>query len=228
MGIPSQLFFNLVEQFFTPPHLLFVTIRQLPCDVCEREMHGHQKLPGLVVHGIRDPLDLFLQRFIEMPQRRDRILHSAVRHFVRGEHLCQEISSRLQQFLVPRRSLCLAKHPVDGLMMHEGDFHEALFLGDGAAPQLVGPAQRGLAAAPCGDSSEERPSAKSPRIPSVTNTSVSPFATGSTAACSAGNCEPCRPPRSSSTSCALPLCAPARINAPCTLPTPAQVIMPCF
>ena len=140
VGIPPQLLFNLVEQFFNPPHLLFVTFRQFPRDVGERKMHGHQKLPGLVVHGIRDPLDFFLQRFIEVPQRRDRILHSAVRHFVRGEHLCQEISSRLQQFLVPRRSLCLAKHPVDGLMMHEGDFHEALFLGDGAAPQLVGPA----------------------------------------------------------------------------------------
>src|SRR5229473_2083815 len=84
-----------------------------------------------------------------------------------------------------------------------------------------------LSAALCGDSNAERLSANSPRIPSVTKTSVSPFATGSTAACSAGNCEPTTPPRSISTSCTAPFLAPARINAPCTFPTPAQVIMPC-
>src|SRR6266550_3202293 len=54
-------------------------------------------------------------------------------------------------------------------------------------------------AALCGDSRAERPSAKSPCTPSVTNTRVFPFATGSTATCSAGNCEPTTPPRSSST-----------------------------
>ena len=145
-------------------------------------------------------------------------------------------------------------------MMQGGDFHEALFLGDGAPPQFVRAAQRTLAtildvfpkrgtiflfksrrqlylsfgsrlhartpvsrttktsassfprpcclrilsAARCGDSMAERLSTNSPRIPSVTKTSVSPFATGSTAACRAGNCEPTTPPRRSSTSCTLP------------------------
>src|SRR5229473_1780921 len=232
---------------------------------------------------VRDPLDLFLQRFIELPQRRDRLLHSAMRHLIRGEHLRQELAAGSQQFLVPPLSLRLAKHPLENLMMHGRDFHEALFLGDGAPPQLISAAQRGLAAmlrvftkrqtiffversrrprflfgfrfhlqipvsratstsassfprqcclrilsaALCGDSSAERPSANSPRTPSVTNTRVSPLATGSTAACNAGNCEPTTPPRSSKTSCTFPFLAPLRINATCTLPTPPQVIIPC-
>src|SRR5437016_5395096 len=281
MGIPPQLLFHLVEQFFDLPHLLFLPFRQFPRDVGERQMHRHQELPGFVVHRIGNALDLFLQRFIELPQRRDGVLHSAVRHFKRREHLRQEIPGGGQHFLP--RSLGLGEHPVERPMMQGGNFHQALFLRDGPPPQFVGAPQRRLAAIPgvfpkrraifffkrcrqlalpfdcrlhartpvsrttktsassfprqcrskirsaalCGDSSAESPSAKSPRTPSVTNTSVSPFATGSTAACSAGNCEPTTPPRSSSTSCTLPFCAPARIHAPCTLPTPAQVIRPC-
>src|SRR2546430_4182121 len=283
MGIPPQLLFHLVEQFFDPPHLLFLAFRQFPRDVGERQMHRHQELPGFVVHGIGNALDLFLQRFIELPQRRDGVLHSAVRHFKRREHLRQKIPGGGQHFLVARRSGRLREHPVERPMMQGGDFHEALFLRDGSPAQLAGASQRRLPAIPgvfpkrraifffkrgqqlglpfdcrlhartplsrttktsassfprqcrskirsaalCGDSSAERPSAKSPRTPSVTNTSVSPSATGSTAACSAGNCEPTTPPRSNSTSCTLPFCAPARSNAPCTLPTPAQVIMSC-
>ena len=42
MGIPPQLLFHLVEQFFNPPHLLFLAFRQFPRHVGERQMHGHQ------------------------------------------------------------------------------------------------------------------------------------------------------------------------------------------
>ena len=83
MGIPPQLPLNLIEQFFNPSNLFFLTFRQFSCDLCQRKMHSHQKLPGLVVYGIRDPLDLFLERFIELPQCRDGIFNSTVRHFVR-------------------------------------------------------------------------------------------------------------------------------------------------
>ena len=86
------------------------------------------------MHGISNALDLFFQRFIELPQRRDRILHSAMRHFKRREHLCQEIAGGGQHFLRARRSGGLGEHPVEPPMMQGGDFHEALFLRDGAPP----------------------------------------------------------------------------------------------
>ena len=34
--------FHLVEQFFNPPHLLFLAFRQFPRHVGERQMHSHQ------------------------------------------------------------------------------------------------------------------------------------------------------------------------------------------
>src|SRR5580692_5253073 len=233
-------------------------------------MHGHEELPGLVVHRVGDALDLLFKRLIELPQSHDRILNSTVRHFIRRQGLRQESGGGHRQCLVARRSLLIRKHPVKGLMMQGSDFHEALFLPDGAASEVVSAAQRGLATTPgvftkrgpilfsksgwqlrlpfgcrlhvrtpvnrttkasassfprlyclrilsaarCGDSRAERPSTNSPRIPSVTKTRVSHFATGSTAACRAGNCEPTTPPRRSSTSCTLPFWAPARIKTP--------------
>src|ERR1700675_810397 len=145
MGIPPQLLFNLLEQFLNPSNLFFLRFRQLACHVCERKMNGHEKLPGLVVHGISDALDLFLQRLIELPQSNDRVLNSAVCHFIGREGLCQKFGSGSQQFLVPRCSLRIGEHPVESLMVQGSDFHEALFLADGAAPQVVSAAQGGLA-----------------------------------------------------------------------------------
>jgi len=145
MGIPSQLFFNLIEQFFNPPNLCFLMLRQFARDVCEREVHGHQKLSGLVMHGVSNALDLFLKYLIQLPQRRDRILNSTVRHFIRGENLCQEIGSSCQQFLMARRSLSIGQHRVENLMMQGSDFYEALFVSNGAPPKLVGAAQCSLA-----------------------------------------------------------------------------------
>src|SRR6266513_4198153 len=80
------------------------------------------------MHGIGNALDLFLQRFIELPQRHDRILHSAVRHFKRREQLSQESTGGSQQFLLPPRSWGFGEHLVKRPMMQGGDFHEALFL----------------------------------------------------------------------------------------------------
>src|SRR5882724_1090562 len=84
-----------------------------------------------------------------------------------------------------------------------------------------------LSAARCGASRADRFSKKLLRTPSVTKNRVSPCATGSTVAWSGGNCAPTTPARRSRTSCTLPLVQSARINAPCTFPTPSQVIMPC-
>src|SRR5580765_5270513 len=270
MGIPPQLLFNLLEQFFNSSNLLLLTFRQVARDVCERKVYGHQELPRLIVHGIGDALDFFLQGLVELPQSRDRILYSAVRHFIRGEGLRYEIGSGCQQFLLARRSPCIGQHRLESLMMQGSDFHEALFLGNGAPPKLIGAAQCGfaatlgvfskrqtifffkswwrlrlpfgcrlhartpvsrttktsassfprqcclkiLSAVRCGGSRAERPSANSLRTPSVTKTRVSPFAIGSTAACRAGSCAPTTPARNSSTSCALPFWAPARIKTP--------------
>src|ERR1700676_3646714 len=145
MGIPPQLLFNLVEQFFNPSNLFFLRFRQFARDVRQRKMDGHEKLPGLVVHCIGDALDLLLKRLIELPQSHDRILNSTVRHFIGREGLCQKFGGGCQQFLVSRCSLRIGKHPVESLMMQGSDFHEALFLADGAAPQVVSAAQCGLA-----------------------------------------------------------------------------------
>jgi len=114
------------------------------------ELYGQRLLVGergFVFGAVRvgDALDLLLKRLIELPESRDRILNSTVRHFVRREGLCQEFGSGYQQFLVARRSLGIGEHPVESLMMQGSDFYEALFLGDGTAPQLVGAAQSGLA-----------------------------------------------------------------------------------
>ncbi len=97
-------------------------------------MDRHQKLPGLVVHGIGDALDLLLKRLIELPQSHDRILNSTVCHFIGREGLCQKLGSGCQQFLVPRFSLRIGEHPMESLMVQGSDVHEALFLADGAAP----------------------------------------------------------------------------------------------
>src|ERR1700676_1671553 len=109
-------------------------------------MDGHEKLPGLVVYGIGYALNLLLKRLIELPQSHDRILNSTVCHFIGREALCQKFSSGRQQFLVPRCSRRIGEHLVESLMVQGSDFHEALFLADGAAPQFVGAAQRSLAA----------------------------------------------------------------------------------
>src|SRR5580704_7449557 len=146
MGIPPQLLFNLVEQFFNPSNLFFLRFRQLARHVGEREMDGHEKLPGLVVHGIGDALDLLLKRLIELPQSHDRVLNSTVSHFIGREGFCQKFGGGGQQFLVPRCSLRIGEHPVESLMVQGSDSHEALVLADGAAPQVVSAAQGGLAA----------------------------------------------------------------------------------
>src|SRR5256885_7247185 len=71
------------------------------------------------MHGIGNALDLFLQRFIELPQRHDRILHSAVRHFKRREQLSEESTGGSQQFLLPPRSWGFGEHLVKRPMMQD-------------------------------------------------------------------------------------------------------------
>src|SRR5580700_1168576 len=145
MGIPPQLLFNLAEQFFNPSKLFSLRLRQLARHVCERKMNGHEKLPGLIVHGIGDALDLFLKRLIELPESSDRVLNSTVCHFIGREGLCQKFGSGGQQFLAPRCSFGIGEHPVERLMVQGSDFHEAFFLANGAASQIVSAAQGGLA-----------------------------------------------------------------------------------
>src|ERR1700722_1571480 len=109
-------------------------------------MDGHEKLPGLVVHGIGEALDFFLQPLIELPQSHDCVLNSTVGHFIGREGLSQKSGSGCQQFFAPRGSLCIGEHLVESLVVQGSDFHEAPFLADGAAPQIVSAAQCGLAA----------------------------------------------------------------------------------
>src|SRR5712692_783492 len=147
MGIPPQLFFNLIEQFFNPSNLFFLTFRQFARDVCEREVHGHQKLPRLIVHRVRDALDFLLERFVQLPQRRYRILKATVCHLIRRQALREEFGARPEQFRPAFPTFRIANQSKYSLMMQGSYLHETLLLGERSTAEFIRPAQCGFASA---------------------------------------------------------------------------------
>src|SRR5712692_3872339 len=145
MGIPPQLFFNLIEQFFNPSNLFFLTFRQFARDVCEREVHGHQKLPRLIVHRVRDALDFLLERFVQLPQRRYRILKATVCHLIRRQALREEFGAQPEQFLSAFPTFRIANQSKHSLMMQGSYLYETLLLAESSTPEFIRPTQCGFA-----------------------------------------------------------------------------------
>src|SRR5229473_165059 len=110
-------------------------------------MHRYKQLSGLVVHGVRDALDLLFQRFVQLPQGLHRILKSAMRHLIRRQTFRKELTARPDQFLPLFPILHTANQRKHGLMMQGSHFHQALLFGEGPAAEFIGAAQRGFAPA---------------------------------------------------------------------------------
>src|SRR6266852_8503277 len=277
------MFLNLVQHFLNPRELCLLGLGQFQSHFRQRQVHGDEQLPSLVVHGVRDALDFLLERFVQLPQGLHRILKSTVCHLIRRQALREEFGARPEQFLPVFLAFRIANQSKYSLMMQGGHLHKALSLSECPTAEFIRATQCGfaspgriftqgravlvfktrlrlrlasscdlhglipvnretrtsassfplrycsriLSAALCGFSRAERVTEKSLRTPSVAKKSVSPCTIGSTVACRAGNWEPTTPARRRSDSCIPPFFASARINTPCTLPTPSQVIMPC-
>src|SRR5229473_6459759 len=108
-------------------------------------MHGDEQLSSLVVHGVRDALDLLLERFVQLPQGLDGILKSAVCHLIRGQALREEFAARAEQFLTAFFTLRSANQGKHSLVMQGCHFHETLLLGERPAAEFIRPAQCGFA-----------------------------------------------------------------------------------
>ena len=142
------MFLNLVQHFFNPREVSLLGLGQFQRHFGQREVHGDEQLPSLVVHGVRDALDLLLERFVQLPQSLHRILKSAVCHFIRRQALREEFGARPEQFLPAFPTFRVANQCHYSLMMQGSHLHETLLLGERSTAEFIRATQCGFAS-PC-------------------------------------------------------------------------------
>src|SRR4029077_11227720 len=140
------MFLNLVQHFFNPRELCLLGLGQFQSHFGQREVHGDEQLSRLVVDRVRDALDLFLKRFVQLTQGLHRILESAVGHFIWRQALREEFGAHPEQFLPAFPTFRIANQSKYSLMMQGGYFHETLLLGERSTAEFIRPAQCGFAA----------------------------------------------------------------------------------
>src|SRR5258707_15634815 len=82
------------------------------------------------MHGIRDALDLLLERFVQLSQGFHRILKPTVCHLVRRQAFRKKIAARPEQFLPSFSTFHIANQSKYSLMMQGSYLHQTLLLGE--------------------------------------------------------------------------------------------------
>lgn len=111
----------------------------------EGEMSGNQKLSGLIVKVVCDPLRLVLQKLIQMAQRRMRFTVAAVGHLVWREAFYKEGLQRLDGLVAFRGCACGPKRRRESPVIELTGVNDAQTLIERFTPQLVGVLERLLA-----------------------------------------------------------------------------------
>src|SRR5262249_16418716 len=76
----SQLLGNLVEKLSDLPDALATSRRQVPGQFLERNIDGREKLPCLVVKGMRHPFAHLREPFAQAPERGTGFPDASMRH----------------------------------------------------------------------------------------------------------------------------------------------------
>src|ERR1700676_3038207 len=133
------MFLNLVQHFFNPGELRLLRLGQFQSHLGEREVQGDKQLSSHVVHSVRNALDFFLERFVQLTQGLHRILESALCHLIRRQALREESGARPEQFLPALPTFRIANQSKYSLMMQGSYLHETLLLGESSTPEFIRP-----------------------------------------------------------------------------------------
>src|SRR5258707_2098069 len=100
-------------------------------------MDSHKELAGFIVDGISNPLDLFLERFVNLAQGFHGVLESPLCHLIRRHAFRQEIAARIHQMSLRSSVMRTLEQFPEDLMVNRDQFQQTLAFRDRATPKLV-------------------------------------------------------------------------------------------
>src|SRR5258708_11469237 len=141
MRVSAQMLFNLVQQVFNPRELLLLRFGHSHSNFRQCEVDCNQQLPGFVVYRVCDTLELFLQGFVQLPQRLHGILKSPVGHLIGRNALRKKFSTASEQLLFVLLILRSPNQINQHLVMQGSQLHDAYLLLKRSSSEFVGSAQ---------------------------------------------------------------------------------------